>query len=234
MRRKRERVPEPRYVQMRYQTSNARIVLTRFKNRREGSTRTAMILATHRVESGGPNDDRLLVERHGARTLAIVCDGAGNGGKGAVAAELAVAELARIGQAGFADWTRALLAVDQLLKRQAQGGETTCVVVDISDDGQCRGGSVGDSGAWMLPRGSALRDLTAHQHRARLGSGQAYPVRFKAQLMGRLVLATDGLFKYIRPADIHTCAARGVDALIDSVRLKSGALQDDVAVILLQ
>jgi hypothetical protein len=52
--------------------------------------------------------------------------------------------------------------------------------------------------------------------------------------MGRLVLATDGLFKYIRAADIHTCAARGVDALIDSVRLKSGALQDDVAVILLQ
>ncbi|MDP9089215.1 MAG: hypothetical protein M3O26_10810 [Pseudomonadota bacterium] len=57
---------------------------------------------------------------------------------------------------------------------------------------------------------------------------------FKAQLMGRLVLATDGLFKYIRAADIHACAARGVDALIDSVRLKSGALQDDVAVILLQ
>jgi hypothetical protein len=53
--------------------------------------------------------------------------------------------------------------------------------------------------------------------------------------MGRLVLATDGLFKYIRAADIRTCAARGVDALIDSVRLKSGAaLQDDVAVILLQ
>lgn len=52
--------------------------------------------------------------------------------------------------------------------------------------------------------------------------------------MGRLVLATDGLFKYIRAADIRTCAARGVDALIDSVRLRSGALQDDVAVILLQ
>lgn len=180
------------------------------------------------------NEDRLLVERCGERTVAIICDGAGNGGRGALAAELAVAELARIGQAGFADWGRALLAVDQLLKRQAQGGETTCVVVDISDDGECRGASVGDSGAWMLPRGSPVRDLTAHQDRSRLGSGQAYPVRFKAQLMGRLVLATDGLFKYIRAADIHHCAARGVDALIDSVRLKSGALQDDVAVILLQ
>jgi hypothetical protein len=88
---------------------------------------------------------------------------------------------------------------------------------------------------WMLPADGAVRDLTAHQDRARLGSGHAHPVRFKAQLMGRLVLATDGLFKYIRAADIRTCAARGVDALIDSVRLKSGAaLQDDVAVILLQ
>jgi len=193
-----------------------------------------MLTIAHKVESAGRGEDRLLVERRGERTVAIICDGAGNGGRGALAAELAVAELARIGQAGFADWVRALLAVDQLLKRQADGGETTCVVVDISDDGECRGASVGDSGAWMLPRGSPVRDLTAHQHRARLGSGQACPVRFKAQLMGRLVLATDGLFKYIRAADTHTCAARGVDALIDSVRLKSGALQDDVAVILLQ
>ncbi len=82
------------------------------------------------------DEDRLLVERCGERTVAIICDGAGNGGRGALAAELAVAELARIEQAGFADWWRALLAVDQMLKRQAQGGETTCVVVDISDDGE--------------------------------------------------------------------------------------------------
>jgi serine/threonine protein phosphatase PrpC len=194
-----------------------------------------MISVTHRVESGGANEDRLLVERHDKRTVAIICDGAGNGGRGGMAADLAIAELSRIAQAGFTDWMRALLAVDQLLKRQAQGGETTCVVVDISDSGECRGASVGDSGAWMLPADGAVRDLTAHQDRARLGSGHAHPVRFKAQLMGRLVLATDGLFKYIRAADIRTCAARGVDALIDSVRLKSGAaLQDDVAVILLQ
>jgi serine/threonine protein phosphatase PrpC len=194
-----------------------------------------MISVTHRVESGGANEDRLLVERHDKRTVAIICDGAGNGGRGGMAADLAIAELSRISQAGFTDWMRALLAVDQLLKRQAQGGETTCVVVDISDSGECRGASVGDSGAWMLPADGAVRDLTVQQDRARLGSGHAHPVRFKAQLMGRLVLATDGLFKYIRAADIRTCAARGVDALIDSVRLKSGAaLQDDVAVILLQ
>lgn len=195
----------------------------------------AMISATYRVESAGSNEDQLLIRRRGERTVAVVCDGAGNGGRGALAAELAIDELARIiGQEGFIDWVRALVGVDQLLKRQAQGGETTCVVVDISDDGDLRGASVGDSGAWMLPARRPVLDLTAHQDRARLGSGQAGPVRFKAQLMGRLLLATDGLFKYIRAADVRTCAARGVDALIDSVRLKSGALSDDVAVILLQ
>ena len=175
----------------------------------------------------------MLLERCGQRTLAIVCDGAGNGGRGGLAADLAVAELARVWREGFVDWVRALLAVDQLLKREAQGGETTCVVVDISDDGQFRGASVGDSGAWMLSVARKVRDLTADQDRLRLGSGRAGPKLLKGQLIGRLLLATDGLLKYIRTADIHASAARGVDALIDSVRLKNGALQDDVAVVLL-
>ena len=193
-----------------------------------------MITATYRVESGGPNEDRLLVERRGNRTVAVVCDGAGNGGRGGLAADLAIAELRQVWQAGFVDWVRALLAIDQLLKSQAQGGETTCVAVDVSDDGLCRGASVGDSGAWMLSRRRPVQDLTAGQDRSRLGSGRAHPIMFKTQLMGSLLLASDGLLKYIRTADIRTYAARGVDALIESVRLKSGALQDDVAVILLE
>lgn len=193
-----------------------------------------MITANYRVESGGLNEDRVLVERRGKQTVAIVCDGAGNGGHGALAAELAIAELRRAWQAGFVDWVRALLAVDQLLKTQAQGGETTCVAVVISDDGLCRGASVGDSGALMISRSGPVRDLTAHQDRSRLGSGRAHPKMFRTPLIGRLILATDGLLKYISPTDIRACAARGVDALIESVRLKSGALQDDVAVVLLE
>lgn len=193
-----------------------------------------MISATHRIESGGANEDRLLVERRDDWTIAIVCDGAGNGGRGAIAADLAIAELSRFAGTGFIEWRRGMHAVDQLLARTAQGGETTCVALAISDQGYCYGASVGDSGAWMLPRGGPARELTQQQHRARLGSGQAWPVAFKAQLMGQLLLASDGLFKYIRSTDLLACAARGVDALIDSVRLKSGALQDDIAVILLQ
>jgi hypothetical protein len=121
-----------------------------------------------------------------------------------------------------------------MLRRQAQGGETTCVAVSISDDGLFSGASVGALGAWMLCRRRPVEDLTARQDRARLGSGRAHPVLFKPQLMGRLLVASDGLFKYVRTDHVRACTARGADALIDSVRLKSGALQDDVAVILLE
>lgn len=193
-----------------------------------------MITATYQVESGGLNEDRVLVERRGEQTVAIVCDGAGNSARGALAADLAIAELRRLWQAGFVDWVHALLAVDQLLKSQAQGGETTCVAAIIYDDGLCRGASVGDSGALMISRSTPVRDLTAFQDRSRLGSGRAHPKTFRTQLRGKLLLATDGLLKYISPSDIRPCAAHGVNALVDSVRLKSGALQDDVAVILVQ
>lgn len=86
----------------------------------------------------------------------------------------------------------------------------------------------------MLPASRLPTELTGQQHRARLGSGQAHPVRFKEQLMGQMVLGTDGLFKYIRLPDLRSRAKRGVDALVDAVRLKNGGLQDDVAVILVE
>ena len=50
-------------------------------------------------------------------------------------------------------------------------------------------------------------------------------------------MATDGLWKYMKPVQIAKAAAiRPPDAacaaLADGVRLKSGALQDDVAVVM--
>ena len=60
-----------------------------------------MISATYCVESGGANEDRLLVERRGERTIAIICDGAGNGGRGGLAAEFAIGELARVWREGL-------------------------------------------------------------------------------------------------------------------------------------
>ena len=193
-----------------------------------------MIVATYRVESGGPNEDRVIVRQRNNKTLVILCDGAGNGGRGGFSADSAIAELSRLWDAGFVDWVRAMLAVDQMLVRDAQGGETTCIAVDVSNDGLCRGASVGDSSAWMNSRSGTLRDLTAGQDRCRLGSGRAHPIMFRSQLMGKLLLASDGLIKYVSPSDIRRNISHGVDALIDGARLTGGVLQDDVAVILLE
>jgi hypothetical protein len=58
-------------------------------------------------------------------------------------------------------------------------------------------------------------------------------------LSGRLLLATDGLFKYatrheIVRRTIGLAAGDAVDALVAGLRLRSGALQDDVAIILVE
>jgi hypothetical protein len=96
---------------------------------------------------------------------------------------------------------------------------TTAVIAEVRG-GRVRGASVGDSGAWPL-----------------LGSGEAHPVEFEAELRGTLLLASDGLFKYAGRADIARIGT-GPDLkvaaaeLIASVRLRSGGLQDDVAVVL--
>lgn len=104
----------------------------------------------------------------------------------------------------------------------------------------CFGASVGDSGAWLVWDGTVI-DLTEQQVRKPLlGSGAAHPVAFgPVPMRGRLVVATDGLFKYATRARLVSAASRGgpesaVTALIDAVRMPSGRLQDDVGVVVCQ
>ena len=203
--------------------------------------RPAMLTVAHSVESGGRGEDRLLVERHGARTLAIVADGAGGMGGGAAAAAMAcsiAAQRLRTGGKGTGeDWARCLYEADQAVVRT--GGQCTAVVVEISE-GRVVGASVGDSGAWLLT-GKAIVDLTENQHRKPLlGSDEAMPMGFgPIEFSGRLLIATDGLFKYATESDIAQRATAlsvndAVDKLIAGVRLISGALPDDVAIILIE
>jgi len=99
------------------------------------------------------------------------------------------------------------------------------------------GASVGDSGAWLLTPPDFV-DLTEDQNRKPLlGSGLAKPVAFGPySISGRLLVASDGLFKYVACERIRELAttlplASTAGALVDAARLPSGALQDDVAVI---
>ncbi|HWG75791.1 MAG TPA: hypothetical protein VN660_03255 [Steroidobacteraceae bacterium] len=188
-----------------------------------------MLQITHIIDNSYSGEDRLLIERRGgSRTILAVCDGAGNGGRGGMAADMAIAGLAGI--TGFLDCQRTLLALDQKIHHEAQGGETTCVLIEISDKGELRGASVGDSSAWMIPARGLPTELTGAQDRARLGSGRCAPRLFKTQLRGHLLIATDGL--RIPMVDLPHYSRRGIDALLERARLKSGTLTDDVAAIL--
>jgi hypothetical protein len=163
---------------------------------------------------------------------------------GAVAAEMAcslMAQSMRTTIAGTPElWARCLVDVDQALVRQGSGGQCTAVVVEISEN-HVSGASVGDSGAWMITSREIL-DLTERQRRKPLlGSGEASPVSFgQIPLSGRLLLATDGLFKYATRRDIRERAFVGlsvstaVETLVEGLRLRSGAFQDDVAIILVE
>ena len=171
----------------------------------------------------------------------VVIGGGSAGYSGAAAAAMAcsiAAQRLRTGGTGTAeDWARCLYEADQTVVRT--GGQCTAVVVEISE-GRVVGASVGDSGAWLLT-GNAIVDLTENQHRKPLlGSDEALPMGFgPIELSGRLLIATDGLFKYATEGDIAQQARAlsvndAVDKLIAGVRLLSGALQDDVAIILIE
>jgi serine/threonine protein phosphatase PrpC len=187
-------------------------------------------------------EDRAEVIETGGVLLLVVADGAGGISGGERAAESAVSRV-REGWRSMPDphgsyfWGLLPAALDEGIEADAQAGETTLVVAAVSPKGLV-GASVGDSGAWMV-RGGSYTDLTERQHRKPLlGSGGAAPVPFSApRLEGTLLLASDGLLKYASPERICE-AASGTDLeaaaerLVEMVRLRSGALQDDVSVIL--
>lgn len=132
-----------------------------------------------------------------------------------------------------------LVSVDQQMSTAGCFGETTCVIVAISD-GKITGASVGDSGAWHILE-SNVDNLTAHQCRKPfLGSGSALPVSFERdRFEGTLLVASDGLLKYSSPERIaavalHPNLAEAANELIDLVRYPSGAFPDDVSVILVR
>jgi serine/threonine protein phosphatase PrpC len=116
-------------------------------------------------------------------------------------------------------------------------GQCAVVAVALVAD-RIVGASVGDCGAWLVTV-NGIDDLTDTQVRKPLlGSGEAVPVAFEAVLRdSTLLLATDGLLKYGR-RDRIAVLARGADLqvavqlLAELPRLRSGALPDDVGVIL--
>jgi len=190
----------------------------------------------------GACEDRAEVIQTAVGTVIVVADGAGGMGGGAGAAEAVVntfrarhPTVTAITTTGYG--AEALLELDDELSAEPAGGQTTAVVLAIGQ-GLIVGASVGDSEAWLISN-RGYRALTAAQARTPLiGSGGAVPRAFKTSAMPcRLLVATDGLFRYASPESVCGAARtpeldRATAALLDAVRLPSGALQDDVALVL--
>lgn len=201
-----------------------------------------MIAFTTRIAAGDRGEDRLAVARTPTGAVVVIADGAGGVGGAAVAAQFICDFLtARALKTSNDDrsWSIALCDADAALFKESHGGLTTTVVVEIREN-YVLGASVGDSGAWMISE-SGIVDLTAGQSRKPLvGSGDARPTAFgPIPWRGRLLVATDGIFKYARHDVIADRALNGflddaADALLNAVRLPNGRLQDDAALILVE
>jgi PPM family protein phosphatase len=187
------------------------------------------------------NQDRGLIIHDGQRVVLCVADGAGGRSGGEEAAIMAV-ELIRenVSLMTNADSCAGLLRkLDASIANDPVAGETTCALAVVTAE-DIFGASVGDSGVWLIPGGLAHVELTqAQQRKPFIGSGSAWPVpfHFEKEEVGGLLLATDGLLKYTSAERIvRTYRDFPVEAaakqLINQVRYPSGALPDDVTLIL--
>ncbi|MCC9603353.1 serine/threonine protein phosphatase [Stieleria sp. JC731] len=168
------------------------------------------------------------------RTVIVVADGAGGTGDGRTAAETVIRETRANYAAmdGSTDWSQFLSQLDF----RVHAGETTAVIVDIYPD-RILGASVGDSCAWVID-GPNISDLTRTQIRKPLlGSQASKPAPFwHGSLNGILLVASDGFFDYAKRDQITQLIGRTdffaiPRACVDMVRLPSGELWDDTAIV---
>jgi PPM family protein phosphatase len=158
------------------------------------------------LPASGSGEDRAVAVPTSGGYVVAVADGAAGTSSGAVAAERVIALVnKRSRDASSTDWFEAFLELDDELSRGGSGGQTTAAVACVSGN-RIAGASVGDSCAWLISPACEMTDLTARQRRRPLlGSGEALPVVFEAELNGRrLLIATDGLTKYASVE--HVCA----------------------------
>jgi serine/threonine protein phosphatase PrpC len=200
-----------------------------------------MFATSKQIHAGGKElQDRAELFWCDSNLVLVVTDGAGGISGGAEAAQFIVDGVRkRIGSTTMnpKELTMLFTSLDREMAAIGAFGETTCVVVVLSESGVV-GASVGDSGALVFSK-AGVDNLTANQVRKPfLGSGRAMPVSFTHGLLeGTLLVASDGLLKNtslekiaatILTADFDNAASK----LVELVRYQSGALPDDVSVLL--
>jgi serine/threonine protein phosphatase PrpC len=195
------------------------------------------------IQAGGSElQDRVGSFWNGPNLILVLADGAGGLSGGAKAAEFVVQSVkSRINSTivNSGQLCSFLTALDREMSASGTLGETTCVIVILSETGVI-GASVGDSGALIFSK-DRVDNLTKSQIRKPLlGSGQASPIGFnRSHLDGTLLLASDGLLKYTSEEKIAATISTSnfdetANKLTDLVRYRSGALPDDVSVLLVR
>ncbi len=172
--------------------------------------------------------------------ILVLADGAGGRSGGAEAAEFVVASIKeRIHSLDLSAKAlcHLLITLDREMATSGKFGETTCVVVSLSSGGIV-GASVGDFGALLFSQ-NGVRNLTDNQVRKPfVGTGGALPVGFNSSpLEGTLLVASDGLLKYTSQGKIAEAISAAefnsaAEKLMALVRYQSGALPDDVSILL--
>lgn len=171
----------------------------------------------------GLGEDRVRVCDRPHSIVALVVDGAGGVGRGAIAAEAVCRALDDYHEHDWASW---LTHVDHELVKV--GGMAAAVVAEIFSNGRVEGAVVGDCEAWI-----ASTQLTSGR-KPLLGSGDAAPQTFSAAFDDTLVTATDGLWKYASKSKIHEALLSNdpAVAVANAARLPNGKLQDDIGVFI--
>ena len=190
-----------------------------------------------RLEAAGTTgQDRVAAFSFAGGHLLVVADGAGGVSGGAEAAQFVIDAMRALDPTREHDWVQVLGRLDTQLSSRAGPGETTVVVVFLTDE-EIVGASVGDSGGWMLA-GIWLNLLEDQRRKPLLGTGAAVPIGFGPFPMGeRVLLGSDGLFKYVDAERIGRLASNSslesaASELVKAARLPSGRLQDDIAVVI--
>jgi serine/threonine protein phosphatase PrpC len=189
------------------------------------------------VPAKGQGQDRVAVIRTTEAVVLVVADGSGGMRGGAEAAEHAVRMISDAAHQTIALEARSFVSLITRIDTAPAPGQGQCALVVAAIVGpRIVGASAGDCGAWLIT--DSINVLTDQQVRKPLvGSGSAVPIPFEAELSAAtLLLASDGLLKYARRERI---AALARDADVESAaqqlarlpRLRSGELQDDLAII---
>ena len=193
----------------------------------------SFIHATELCPRRGAGQDRISVSATRDRVVIALADGAGGTAGGERAAQAAIDAVAA---AQTDDWVSVLTELE-LDQDRLGPGQTTAVVATVTRDG-IRGASAGDSGAWVI-RDGQIEDLTRAQHRKPLIGAHSVALPFSAGPLGSATLrvATDGLLRHAPPEAIVRVAsgpdlAAAARELVALVRLPSGEVPDDIAIVL--